>query len=65
VNVNTAPAEALERVPGIGPVMARRIIRDRNARGPFKRLEELDRVSGIGPKTLTKFASYLTVGAAP
>ncbi|MDR7481370.1 MAG: ComEA family DNA-binding protein [Armatimonadota bacterium] len=49
VNVNTASADDLERLPGVGPVLARRIVHDRQTRGPFRRVEDLERVRGIGP----------------
>lgn len=49
VNVNTASADELERLPGVGPVLARRIVHDRQTRGPFRRVEDLERVRGIGP----------------
>lgn len=54
VNVNTASAEELQLLPGIGPVMAQRLIEDRAANGPYKSPADLDRVKGIGPKTLEK-----------
>jgi competence ComEA-like helix-hairpin-helix protein len=50
INVNSASIEALESLPGVGKVLAVRIIQDR----PFKTIEELDRVKGIGPKTIEK-----------
>lgn len=50
VNVNTATAAELERLPGVGPVLARRIVEFRAARGLFRRLEDLQEVEGIGPK---------------
>ncbi len=56
LNVNTASAEELERLPRIGPVMARRIIEYRETHGPFRRLEDLEAVPGIGPKTLEALA---------
>ncbi|WP_022834336.1 ComEA family DNA-binding protein [Salisaeta longa] len=52
VNVNTAPAAALERLPEIGPALARRIMRYRAEHNGFATVDELDAVSGIGPKTL-------------
>lgn len=61
VNVNTASAAELEAVPGIGPTMARAIVEQRAKKGPFKKLEELTSVSGIGPKTLEKLRPYLKV----
>ncbi|MGQ0571810.1 MAG: helix-hairpin-helix domain-containing protein [Armatimonadota bacterium] len=50
VNVNIATAEDLERLPGIGPVLAHRIVEFREARGLFRRLEDLLEVKGIGAK---------------
>ncbi len=49
VDLNTADAEALTALPGIGPVMAARIVADRERRGRFRSVEDLDRVRGIGP----------------
>ena len=49
VNVNTATPDELNTLPGIGPVLARRMI-DERARRPFTSVEDLGRVSGIGPK---------------
>jgi competence protein ComEA len=49
VNVNTATEADLERLPGIGPVLARRIVQHREARGLFRRLDDLLEVEGIGP----------------
>lgn len=54
VNVNTASAAELQLLPGIGPVMASRIIEDRTTNGPYRSPADLDRVTGIGPKTLAK-----------
>lgn len=54
VYVNTATAVELETLPGIGPMMALRIVDYREAVGPFKNLDDLDNVSGIGQRTLAK-----------
>jgi competence protein ComEA len=53
VNVNSATAEELQKLPGIGIKLAERIILERG-NGSFKNLEDLRRVPGIGPKTLDK-----------
>jgi competence protein ComEA len=60
INVNSASAAELDLLPGIGPALAGRIIADREANGPFRTLDDLDRVSGIGPKTVAKLAPYAT-----
>jgi len=59
INVNTASAAELELLPRIGPVMAQRIIEDRRANGPYESESDLDRVSGIGPKTLEKLSPLI------
>lgn len=51
ININRASAEALQTLPRIGPETARRILMDRQTRGPFKKKEDLLRVRGIGRKT--------------
>jgi competence protein ComEA len=50
VNVNTATTAELESLPGIGPVIARRIVEGR----PYRSVDDLDRVKGIGPKRLAE-----------
>ena len=64
LDINTAPAEALERLPEIGPALAERIVADREANGPFAAVEELRRVDGIGEKTVEAIAPYVTAGGA-
>jgi competence ComEA-like helix-hairpin-helix protein len=54
-----ADASDWERLPGIGPALARRIVSDREARGPFAGPEALLRVPGIGPRTLERIRPYL------
>lgn len=62
IDVNNADEEQLQRVPGIGPAMARRIIEWRNEHGRFERLDDLLDIRGIGTKTLEKLRPYLTLG---
>lgn len=52
LNINTASAEALEELPGIGPALAERIIVYREAHGPFSAIDSLLNVRGIGPGKL-------------
>jgi competence protein ComEA len=52
ININVATQSQLEAAPGIGPVLAERILEYREQSGPFRRLEDVTRVSGIGEKTL-------------
>ena len=61
LNINRASAEALQTLPRIGPETARRIIADRDARGPFRKKEELLRVRGIGRKTNKWLEPLITV----
>jgi competence ComEA-like helix-hairpin-helix protein len=59
IDVNQANARELERLPGVGRVLAGRIVRDRDARGPFAGPGDLLRVPGVGPKTLESIEHYL------
>ena len=61
INVNTAQADELVVVPGIGDKTARSIIQHRQKHGNFSKLDELKEVSGIGDYTITKIKKYLTV----
>jgi competence protein ComEA len=63
VNINTAPAEQLERLPGVGPKTAARIVEYRKKTGGFKKIEELMNVRGIGEKAFLKMKAQLTVAA--
>lgn len=61
VNINTADATALETLPGVGPALAARIIAWRDENGPFRSVDELSAVSGIGEKTLDGMRDQATV----
>lgn len=61
ININTASADELDLLPGIGPVYAQRIIDYRKKNGPFKTISEIQNVSGIGPKTFEKLKGLITV----
>ncbi len=61
VNINTADAAALETLAGVGPALAARIVAWREQNGPFRSVDELTAVSGIGPKTLDGMRDQVTV----
>jgi competence ComEA-like helix-hairpin-helix protein len=62
VNLNTATSEELQQVPGIEPVTAEKILQMRKSYGPFKCVDDLLAIRGLGPKRLEKMRKYLTVG---
>ncbi len=61
VRLNSASARELESLPGVGPVLAQRIIDWRDAHGRFSSVEELGEVSGIGEKLLAQLTPKVTV----
>lgn len=60
VNLNTATAEQLAALPGLGEKLAAAIVAHRKTHGPFGSVDELDHVSGIGPATLDKLRGLVT-----
>src|SRR5215813_11063658 len=65
VNLNTATKDELIALPGIGPAKAQAILDYRKANGPFKSVEELKDVKGIGAKRFEKLKGDLSVAPAP
>jgi competence protein ComEA len=61
IDLNTATQEALDALPGIGPVLAQRIVEWRTAHGRFSSVDELGEVSGIGDATLADLRPVVTV----
>jgi len=59
IDINSAKAKNLEKLPGIGPKTAQAIVAYRNVHGPFTKLEQLKKVKRIGPKTLKKIEPYI------
>lgn len=64
VNINTADAEQLQMLPRVGPALAGRIIGYREANGPFRSVDEIVAVKGIGDKALEKLEPYLVTSGA-
>jgi competence protein ComEA len=61
LNINQATAVQLEELPGIGPVIASKIISHRESNGPFRQLTEIQNVSGIGPAVYGKIKDLIAV----
>ncbi|MCW2925627.1 MAG: DNA-binding protein, partial [Thermoleophilia bacterium] len=60
VSLNSADVAALDALPGIGPVTAQHIVAEREKSGPFASVDDLDRVSGIGPATIEALREVVT-----
>ena len=61
IDLNRATQAELEALPGVGPVTAAKILAWRTEHGRFSRVEELQEVSGIGPKTYAQIAPHVRV----
>jgi comEA protein len=62
ININTADEAQLTSLKGIGPAKAKAITQYRQEHGPFKTVDDLKKVSGIGDKTLAALRPFITVG---
>lgn len=65
LDMDQADIEALDQLPGIGPALARRIVEDRDANGPFGSVDGLQRVRGIGPALAARLAPLVTFSGVP
>lgn len=61
ININTATAEELEQLPGIGPALAKKIVEYREVHGPFASIEDIVNIDGIGEKMLKRIAPDATI----
>lgn len=65
IDLDVAPAADIERLPRIGPVLARRIVANRDSLGPFGSLDEFQRVRGVGPALARVVKPYVTFSMQP
>ena len=65
VNLNTATKDELVALPGIGPAKAQAIVDYRNQHGPFRSIDEIRKVKGIGEKLFLSIKPELSIGAPP
>ena len=65
LDLNRAGTAELDALPGIGPVLARRIVEYRRQHGSFRRVEELRAVRGVGPRLLERLRPRVGVGTVP
>ncbi|MBC9785012.1 ComEA family DNA-binding protein [Heliobacterium chlorum] len=61
ININSADASELDKLPGVGPALAQRILQYRETKGPFQRVEDIQNVPGIGPKKYNDMKEMLSV----
>ena len=59
VDLDTAPVEELQLLPGVGPRLAQRIVQDRAVHGAFGGVQGLDRVSGVGASVIERVAPHV------
>jgi competence protein ComEA len=61
IDLNRATAEELTAIPGVGRVIAQRIVEFRDKQGPFRRIEDLLKIKGIGEKSFQKIRPYVKI----
>lgn len=64
IDLNTATEAELESLPRVGPALARRIVEHRVSHGPYRTVDELDAVKGVGPRLLERLRPLVRVAAA-
>lgn len=64
IDVNTADENSLTALPGIGPARAQAIVMERTSGGPFRDLQDLERVPGIGPRTVQRLTPFVALSDA-
>lgn len=62
IDINRCEPRELSLLPSVGPVLAKRIVADRETNGSFSSVQQLQRVRGIGEKTVARIAAYCTTG---
>lgn len=65
ININRAELVEWMQLGGIGETLATRILEDRHQNGPFLSIDDLQRVKGIGPKTIEKLRPWLMIDTNP
>ncbi len=65
IDLNTASEAELQLLPDVGPTLAERIVRDRERVGPFRTVDELDRVEGVGPRTIAGLRPFVVIRNEP
>ena len=61
MDLNSATAEQLQEIPGVGPVLAQRIVEYRDANGPYEEYADLLNVESLGPHTLRSILEYVRI----
>ncbi|MBK7907456.1 MAG: helix-hairpin-helix domain-containing protein [Gemmatimonadetes bacterium] len=65
IDVDLATVDELDRLPGIGPALAARIVEERARLGPFGSMDALDQVRGIGPALAERLRPHVTFSGSP